>query len=400
MQAVAILMIASTMGGDFPTNEHANSLRLPPVLRSTQTTGRSLLDQAMRSTAETATAASDAAVHGAKRAGDIAREKARRAGNSALGGVRRVANELSLDPPKSRVAQAQYQQDGLPRRPIDGMMGPGSRAAASDPTAAYGGRMQAVPPAGHSSTYSPVATNPLATNPLATNPLATKPPALTLPADRTPVTPSYRPPSKVATDSRTSPSLDLPPLLNDRQPAAPAPGYRAQDRYSPVTRTPTNPTRPDPGLAFPTRPERQETVSAPIPPYNPPATQAYNPPTTRSYPPTEPTRSASNPIIPTPGQALDNSITAVKSGTRGAIQDIHRGAVETGEAVRTGGSYFMTLLTLFASVGLNLYLGWIAWDTYNRYQDLVADMRSTGSRRERRRERRRFTEPSSSAAAY
>ena len=59
----------------------------------------------------------------------------------------------------------------------------------------------------------------------------------------------------------------------------------------------------------------------------------------------------------------------------------------------------MTLLALFASVGLNLYLGWIAWDTYNRYQDLVADMRTTGPRRERRRERRRFTEPAASSAA-
>ena len=51
------------------------------------------------------------------------------------------------------------------------------------------------------------------------------------------------------------------------------------------------------------------------------------------------------------------------------------------EGRRRGNSYFLTLLALFASVGLNLYLGWIAWDTYNRYQDLVADMRYTGPRR-------------------
>ena len=44
----------------------------------------------------------------------------------------------------------------------------------------------------------------------------------------------------------------------------------------------------------------------------------------------------------------------------------------------------MTLIALFASIGLNFYLGWHAWDTYNRYQDLVADMNYNGARRDRR----------------
>lgn len=52
------------------------------------------------------------------------------------------------------------------------------------------------------------------------------------------------------------------------------------------------------------------------------------------------------------------------------------------------GTYFFTLLALFASLGMNLYLGWIAWDTYNRYQDLVADMRQSSSRRDRDRDDR------------
>jgi hypothetical protein len=43
----------------------------------------------------------------------------------------------------------------------------------------------------------------------------------------------------------------------------------------------------------------------------------------------------------------------------------------------------MTMLLLFGSIGLNLYLFWIAWDTYNRYQDLVAEMRSSRARRDR-----------------
>ena len=51
--------------------------------------------------------------------------------------------------------------------------------------------------------------------------------------------------------------------------------------------------------------------------------------------------------------------------------------------------FFATLLALFASGGLNLYLGWIAWDTYNRYQELVADMRQETRQRERQRDRDR-----------
>lgn len=43
----------------------------------------------------------------------------------------------------------------------------------------------------------------------------------------------------------------------------------------------------------------------------------------------------------------------------------------------------MVLLVLLASLSANVYLGWIAWDTYNRYQDLVGDIRMSRSRRER-----------------
>ena len=53
---------------------------------------------------------------------------------------------------------------------------------------------------------------------------------------------------------------------------------------------------------------------------------------------------------------------------------------------RPGGSFMTTMLALFGSIGLNLYLGWVAWDTYNRYQDLVHDVRYTGSRRDSSRD--------------
>ena len=48
----------------------------------------------------------------------------------------------------------------------------------------------------------------------------------------------------------------------------------------------------------------------------------------------------------------------------------------------------LLLLVFFASVGLNFYLGWIAWDTYNRYQDMVSDLRYSGASARRDRSER------------
>ena len=93
-------------------------------------------------------------------------------------------------------------------------------------------------------------------------------------------------------------------------------------------------------------------------------------------------------VIPTSPSTLTPSDTTITNGA-GYTSDTQ---------YSPRGSNFMTLLALFASIGLNIYLGWIAWDTYNRYQDLVADMRRTPGRRRERPERRerRLTE----SAAY
>ncbi len=98
-----------------------------------------------------------------------------------------------------------------------------------------------------------------------------------------------------------------------------------------------------------------------------------------------PDSSRSNPI-----QSVTNTVESAAQATRQTLGDGARrvgAALETGaqsvvrESERHGSSQFLTLLILFGSIGLNLYLGWIAWDTYNRYQDLVADIRHTGPRR-------------------
>ena len=53
------------------------------------------------------------------------------------------------------------------------------------------------------------------------------------------------------------------------------------------------------------------------------------------------------------------------------------------ETAQGGGA--LLYLLLFASLGLNLYLGWIAWDTYNRYQDMISDLRYSGASNRRDR---------------
>jgi hypothetical protein len=40
-------------------------------------------------------------------------------------------------------------------------------------------------------------------------------------------------------------------------------------------------------------------------------------------------------------------------------------------------SFLLILLALFGSGGLNVYLGWITWDTYRRYRQVVAQLHAT-----------------------
>jgi hypothetical protein len=107
-------------------------------------------------------------------------------------------------------------------------------------------------------------------------------------------------------------------------------------------------------------------------------------------PPAETLRAPDPVVVPPPtygtNNVLDNvassAANSVEQGARNVSTAIRNGAdAIANERIRRGNSYFLTLLALFGSIGLNMYLGWIAWDTYSRYQDLVTDLRYTGSRR-------------------
>ena len=54
---------------------------------------------------------------------------------------------------------------------------------------------------------------------------------------------------------------------------------------------------------------------------------------------------------------------------------------------RPWGLLAFCLLGLFFSIGGNMYLGWIAWDTHARYQDIVDDLHETETQLEKLKDR-------------
>ncbi len=159
-----------------------------------------------------------------------------------------------------------------------------------------------------------------------------------LTSDRTDDPPPYAgpPPRRGADDSR----VDLPPMT--------APGRQAQ--------------LPPAGRPRDSEPSSTAPVYAP--------------------PPSDPVNGATRTMVPPPMANPSGRETMTPPLATRPEMRLPTADEVANQLNQPGGSYFLTLLALFASVGLNLYLGWIAWDTYNRYQDLVADMRH-GSRRER-----------------
>ncbi len=92
-------------------------------------------------------------------------------------------------------------------------------------------------------------------------------------------------------------------------------------------------------------------------------------------------------VVGSAASGVANTVGSVADQLEPRITTREFRAADGTKVVEHSRSYPKTLLMLFASIGLNLYLGWIAYDTYNRYQDLVADMRQSPSSQPARRER-------------
>jgi hypothetical protein len=60
----------------------------------------------------------------------------------------------------------------------------------------------------------------------------------------------------------------------------------------------------------------------------------------------------------------------------------------------------MAVLALFASIGFNLYLSWIAWDLYSRYQDAADDIQELEAKLEAKQQEAALTAGSRPAARH
>lgn len=76
------------------------------------------------------------------------------------------------------------------------------------------------------------------------------------------------------------------------------------------------------------------------------------------------------------GDTVGNVGTNLKDGINRGVDNVRHEVAQ-----QRRGNMGITMILLFASIGLNIYLGWIAWDTYSRYDAMVSDLRSP--RRER-----------------
>jgi hypothetical protein len=191
----------------------------------------------------------------------------------------------------------------------------------------------------------------------------------------------------------SEPDFDLGTYNNRRQTQTQTPA----PTQTTVTQTPTN-TRlpstaqtaaprggtylPPNSTSYPANVDRGTPDPRVVAPQNPWPTVAQNPPRNPNY--VAPTTTTSPPPITTIPVTQRSGYQPIATTTTQPATNqnyVQRPTVGTPRIIQ-GGSYFMTLLMLMGSIGLNLYLGWIAWDTYNRYQDMVADIRYSGPRRE------------------
>jgi len=419
MQALVLIVVTTTFCGEFDTNNAA--ARVAQI-------------------AKEASAHAHSHAHGARESAFPMRGTPRTA-NQPLS-QRGNSWELTPRPPASRIVPAAFDDDlsagevkhvqyrhesAFPGRGVDGLIGPRTNAAPRDPTAAFGQRMQPVPPANRRYRADDAQRRRSASNETPYTNVDERGP-LELPVRTTRPRPSYLKPNSDSERLTRRDGLGLDgadPPASQRPQANPNSGLgygapRRQTYIPPSASTsrrdasaqpdPTMPMRPatsrpaldlppiqpsattrrpadsslygrshEPPLITPsTRVQNAAELSIPRPTVvSPPATRYKQPTATTYQRPVAPTTQAPRqPLLAPTTQLPINSL-----GAHSPLPIASRG-LGTPFAQRT----FSIVLILFASIGLNLYLGLIAWDTYNRYQDLVGDMRhSVGAPRSERR---------------
>jgi hypothetical protein len=96
-------------------------------------------------------------------------------------------------------------------------------------------------------------------------------------------------------------------------------------------------------------------------------------------------------VVPVPRRELDapfspsDNRSPVPTGPpseQGAATAEDPAAASNPPSDRPWGPLVLAVLALFGSIGFNLYLGWIAWDLYTRYQDAMEDVHELESKLE------------------
>ena len=195
------------------------------------------------------------------------------------------------------------------------------------------------------------------------------------PADSAPPVAAFSPPSAPPAAAAEAPTFEPPPLISPPNHSGAdagasgsrfeAPRKNSKDRPKPIPRTPASshdagdttsglplPFRSD-DAAEPVRPAAAaEPIASPTPE---PKHDGEPPPKTASAkgsaPASSPTRPAKDTSAPAPGGSLSDSSEA-----------------------KPWGVLVFTSLLLFASIGLNVYLGWIARGALARYRDMARQM--------------------------
>ena len=176
-------------------------------------------------------------------------------------------------------------------------------------------------------------------------------------------------------------TLPAPQLNNSSWPAndrnrAPIYDYN-REQYAPRQETVARPSAPQ------TQPSYQHPATqVATRPQQPPYTQVQAPAAPYAVQQTYPVSGPANPLAMDPYTAalslqkadLEKSLENVKREKADAETEKAALAKQLEEKERSPKSLILTTLALFASIGANAYLGWLAWSFFWRFRDAASDL--------------------------
>ena len=93
--------------------------------------------------------------------------------------------------------------------------------------------------------------------------------------------------------------------------------------------------------------------------------------------PVAPAKTENLPNYATTSAGQEKPATSERAGEGEAVNQVSREAAGNvpAAAQESTTDFFWLMIFLFLSIGFNIYLVWVAWQTYWKYRDLVSDTR-------------------------